>query len=449
MSTLQAFRNSARLAPAVLTAVFLTLAVCELAAQAHDWKIVDYINSVNYRDVEFADEMHGMAAGNWGERIGPIIQRTTDGGQTWDSVLVFKPDRDDNGNFINLPVPFSAVAHPTPDIAIVVADSGMMFRSYNGGDSWDTLDFDFDERFRDIAMSDAMNGIASTETDKVFHTVDGGKSWKNFRTRQNVFLWDIAYIDKNECIWKCFVSDGTNFAIARLNLKNGAWTTYQTPLQRESWQLQFIDPLHGWLVGMDVTEGHSGNDRVFKTSDGGESWSSLLEERINPPFGLICVDFFDEQHGIAGGRDEKIIRTNDGGKTWIVDNSSIPNPFFAITKIAYINKDFAIAVSQSGNILRYDTRTTSIDEDDISPTNQQLSIVYPNPANQNFTISIPWICADKRIELFDCTGRLIMAASADASSEQSVDVSTLRPGVYHVRVSGCEKSTSRQIVVAR
>ena len=448
MNGLQTVRSSIQRNLPTFVAALLALIACELAAQTHDWETVDYINSVNYRDVEFADSSHGMAAGNWAEKIGPIIQRTTDGGQTWDSVLVFRPVRDDKGNFINYPVSFYAVAHPTPDIAIVVADSGMMFRSYNGGNAWDTLDFDFDERFRDIAMSDAFNGIASSATNKVYHTLDGGKTWKKIQVREKITLWDIAYISENECIWKCFIADGTNLNVARLNLENGAWTTYQIPQPQESWQLQFIDSRHGWLVGFKGTIGNSGNDQIFETTDGGETWTSLLDERIDPAFGLICIDFVDEMHGIAGGRNEKIIRTNDGGQTWIVDNSGIPDPFFAITKIAYINKGLAFAVSQSGNILRYDTRTTSVDED-ASPQDQQLAIVYPNPANQNFTVSTPWICADKRIELFDLTGRLILATFAETANAQTVDVATLPPGIYHVRASGCGKAASRQIVIAR
>lgn len=426
----------------------LLIVACPIAAQSHEWETLDYINGVNYRDVEFADSLHGMAAGNWAEPAGPIIRRTRDGGQTWDSALVFRTERDDKGNFIKHPVPFYAVAHPTPDIAIVVADSGMMFRSYNGGNSWDTLDFDFVERFRDISMNDAFNGVASSESNKVFHTVDGGKTWETFQARQNITLWDIAYVDEHECKWQVFISDGTGFGIAKLNLANGAWTTYQTPLQRESWQLQFIDPLHGWLVGFDVTIGQSGNDRIFETTDGGESWTSSLEKRIDPPFGLICVDFADELHGIAGGRQAKILRTNDGGKNWIVDNAGIPETIFATTRITHVNRDLAFAVTQDGYILRYDTRTTSFDEG-ASPQEDNFSLVYPNPANQHITVSAPWLCADKHIELFDLTGRLVLATSGEASSEQSIDISTLLPGVYHVRISGCEKSASRQIVVAR
>ena len=420
----------------------LTLSFCDLPAQAHDWELVDFVDNLDYRDIKFADSLHGMAAGNWAEYGRPTIRRTKDGGNTWESVLELEITRDVEGNFVSLPTRFHAISHPTSQIAIAVGDSGTMYRSYDGGDTWDYLDFGFDENFRDISMSDELNGIASSEKNLVFQTTDGGKNWNQVYIPQNLNLFDIAFFNGEEVIWKAVKNDDFGFHVAKLNLANDSWKILATPY--ENGQLYFVTPLQGWLVGFDA-----GNDKVHYTTDGGETWNSALDEQIDPPFGLISINFVDENHGIAGGLDGKILRTYDGGKTWIVDNSAdLLAAYQAVNRVEYINPDLAFAVGNNGYIVRYEARTTSVDDKDLM-SSPNAAFIYPNPAGQKITVSTPWHCADKYIELFDITGRVIIAAGGLTGDEESLDVSTLPPGVYHVHISGCGESSAQKIVISR
>ncbi len=426
---------------AILPAV-LALSFCESSAQAHNWDLVDFVDNLDYRDIVFADSLHGMAAGNWAEYGRPTIRRTQDGGNTWESVLELEIKRDQEGNFVSLPTRFHALSHPTPQLAIAVCDSGTMYRSYDSGTTWDVIDFDFDENFRDIYMSDALNGMASTNTNLAFHTVDGGDSWNRIQIPQNLKLFDIAYFDGEEIMWKTVKSDGVGFYVAKLNLTNNSWTVYPTP--QENGQLYFVTPLQGWLVGFDA-----GNDKIHYTTDGGESWSSALDEKIDPPFGLVSINFADETHGIAGGLDGKILRTHDGGKTWIVDHSAdLLSAYQAVTSVDYISPNLAFAVGNNGYIVRYEAQITSVDEQDLK-SSPNAAFIYPNPTSQKITISTPWHCADKHFELFDSAGRTVIASSGHAGTEQYIDVSTVPPGVYHVHISGCGESSAQKVVITR
>ncbi len=424
----------------------LLVSTSVLSAQPHTWQTTDYVQNMIYRDIEFSDSLHGLAVGNFQENRRPTIKRTTDGGKTWNSILEFEIEYDKDGKFVRLPIKFIAVGHPSPEIAIVAADSGMMYRTYNSGATWDTLDFGFDDRFWDIKMSDVSNGVASTST-QAFNTTDGGKTWTRLQMPQSATLRDIAFYNGGTVIWQ--LVSNSRFGIAKRSPGDLDWTQYEAP--HEYGQMEFLNSSLGWVVGLDVTIGQSGNDRIYRTTDGGETWESLLEERIDPAFGLLSIDFVDEKHGIAGGRDGKILRTNDGGQNWIVDDTEIEE-FVAnsIMRVVYVKPDLALAVTATGYIIRYySPRITSVD---LAAADREPGIqLFPNPAGHALTILIPQGCLNNQIEIFNLTGHEVLTIPAQAITNEAVDidVSMLPPGLYHIKLSGCDKTSFQQLVIAR
>ncbi|MDZ4803859.1 MAG: YCF48-related protein [Candidatus Eisenbacteria bacterium] len=80
----------------------------------------------------------------------------------------------------------------------------------------------------------------------------------------------------------------------------------------------FVDPEQGWVV--------NGNGDVWKTADGGDSWTrSALTGAYNR-----CVGFVDAQHGWIGFLYEDLgavlIETTNGGSTWTTVNLPEPKP---------------------------------------------------------------------------------------------------------------------------
>ena len=78
----------------------------------------------------------------------------------------------------------------------------------------------------------------------------------------------------------------------------------------------FIDPLHGWVVGFHHVFAAS-EGVIFHTSDGGDTW-----ERQSPNNNLWDVQFIDALRGYAVGFDyigaqgPRVFRTQDGGAAW-------------------------------------------------------------------------------------------------------------------------------------
>jgi photosystem II stability/assembly factor-like uncharacterized protein len=76
--------------------------------------------------------------------------------------------------------------------------------------------------------------------------------------------------------------------------------------------VRFVDGLHGWVLVKDVSSSNFSFGRLYRTTDGGRSWSAL-EAPLGDP-----VTFIDQQTGwTAGGpTGDGLFVTRDAGHTW-------------------------------------------------------------------------------------------------------------------------------------
>ncbi|MGA9532794.1 MAG: hypothetical protein WBR18_08780 [Anaerolineales bacterium] len=115
-----------------------------------------------------------------------------------------------------------------------------------------------------------------------------------------------------------------------LTCQDGSWL-YTTANQGDTWnispmaagldaQLDFIDPVHGWLFVGGFDREYQGD--LHRTTDGGGSWS-LME---HTDWGDVRVSFLDEDQGwllacrgdycYQDDIDKALLMTADGGKSW-------------------------------------------------------------------------------------------------------------------------------------
>ena len=93
------------------------------------------------------------------------IQRSTDGGQTWDSVL-FAPD-----------LYFQDLSHPVPSVCVAVGDSGVLVSTTDAGASWHWTRTQWGRLLR-VSMGDSLHGVAGSTTNcPLLRTTDGGVTW--------------------------------------------------------------------------------------------------------------------------------------------------------------------------------------------------------------------------------------------------------------------------------
>lgn len=87
----------------------------------------------------------------------------------------------------------------------------------------------------------------------------------------------------------------------------GGWTSTQITTVTRYDDIFFINDQIGWAAG-------GGSARVYKTTDGGETWSEL--PTVFPGY-LRSIKFFDENIGLLGSVTGNLFRTTDGGETWV------------------------------------------------------------------------------------------------------------------------------------
>ena len=62
-------------------------------------------------------------------------------------------------------------------------------------------------------------------------------------------------------------------------------------------------------------------DVFYRTRDGNKSWQKTMDTlRVDVPYDLQDMRFYDENNGLIVGRNGKVLMTNDGGNTWFLED---------------------------------------------------------------------------------------------------------------------------------
>jgi photosystem II stability/assembly factor-like uncharacterized protein len=214
-----------------------------------------------------------------------------------------------------------------------------------------------------LSFADKNVGWAAGDLGTIIKTTDGGLNWE--AQESNVFgtISSISFIN-SDYGWALCGNDV-------LRTTNGGKTWSLVYKQIDSYSpllsINFVDATHGWAVGR--------NAKIFKTSDGGISWT------LQTAFGSIIfhsVYFTDINNGVAVG-DYTIVKTSDGGKNWKVA-LSIPqgNSFLSVY---FINSKIGWAVGSSGIIKKTTDGGDTWSDKKSRYTGTLLSVIF---ANENF-----------------------------------------------------------------
>ena len=256
------------------------------------------------------------------------VRRSTNGGASWVSVASGIPntagfnDVDAKNGFIYLTGPANEV-----------------YRSTNQGSSWQT-----------IALSDSAHPVVGTSYstdvspggDSIFIVAAYGQIFSKLGVLAPVTRHDTSSIKSNAR--DIYVSPGGQ-TIFTVNLfstytgtnvnrsTDGGQTWLSFPIVPGSTDnlnsLDMLDSLNGYTVSLE--------GGVFKTSDGGASWSKLTTTGLTATANLGTVDFTSLTTGWilvflqATPGTGILFKTTDGGHTWTNQSSNIPETVTGLT----------------------------------------------------------------------------------------------------------------------
>lgn len=282
----------------------------------------------------FADPDHGWAV----PADGKSVERTTDGGRSWDAVWL-PSDADHAGSFSFL--------DPVRGYLLMSglgSRPGTLFRTEDGGRSWNVVamvpvNLVGDLRFLDarigwaIGTADPYPPTGRASLDALFATHDGGRSWRRVQLPLSPG-YEAGDLPE---VYRAPLVTGPASAILVVGYGNpveGVTDLLATDDAGRTWHrtatlagenpflpIAAFDELHR-LASKD------GSDPWFATSsDAGRSWSPLATSGLPATGGIRQLAFSDRQHGWAlldtstPHRSDlnvpgQLYGTSDGGLTW-------------------------------------------------------------------------------------------------------------------------------------
>ncbi|MEX0602306.1 MAG: T9SS type A sorting domain-containing protein, partial [Bacteroidota bacterium] len=252
----------------------------------------------SYYDFDFVTSLVGYAAGGIGSPALPLVRKTTDGGTNWETLP---------GTFSEVTpgagAEIEGISFVTEDLGWAVTYLGLMFKTADGGLTWDFQDtvgraqYGFHEPVRDVQFTTPETGWSAgglSGNNVIARTVNGGETW--------------SYLTPGGSSWR---------------------------------ELQMLDSQTGWIVGATYSP------FIVRTSNGGDSWDSQsFSEPPDSSRGLESIHMIDENLGWAVGGLGDVFRTTNGGaepvSVIVVDGplqfhlaNNYPNPFNSSTRIQF------------------------------------------------------------------------------------------------------------------
>ncbi len=354
------------------------------------------------------------------------ILRTFNKGQTWQTI---DPGFEIYAKDINF---------PDARTGYIVGASGRIAKTTDYGDNWELLIADTNYRHEKVEFVNPDTGwiiandmISGYWGGSILRTFDGGESW-DYHYIDDYELHDIEMINN----LKGFIginswSSSDDYGFLKTEDGGDTWNLSNPGMEFVT-SISFINANIGYCLGMLGPEG--GN---FKTVDGGEIWAftqgGVGGNSVNR------LQFINEQTGFYAGweamfNDGEIFRTDDGGNTW---SEQITGTF---RDIDMINIDTGYAVTDYSRI--YKTINgglpVGITEPSFGPSN--FITISPNPLTEKLVVKIDPVMINRygklTFLLYDQFGRKLKIIKNITKSEFEISCEAFLPGIYFISISG-------------
>ncbi len=288
--------------------------------------------------VAFTDYNKGMAVGRGNLPLGPIIIRTTNNGDNWDTVLI----TNDTLSFRDIVFTDSITAFAVGKRSYCCNNNiGIIAKTNDFGDTWDTIITSYG--LVSISFPSNETGYAVGYNGTIIKTIDSGLNWITQNSNVTNYLLSVF-----------FINDSIGFACGDsivLKTTDGGnnWTSQVIGSNIYSTRIFFPSDSIGYILPLEISD----TTYIYKTTDMGNSWnlqSSILSMTFSSMF------FTNDSTGYITGQF-KMLKTTDGGLTWNMQSAALPgwaNFFDDLMDVFFLNNDTGFAV---GNLQFY--RTTN------------------------------------------------------------------------------------------
>ncbi len=194
-------------------------------------------NKPSFLSIRFADKKRGLAIGSMlnakGNVIDSLVMRTTDGGATWQRIIV--PSKLELFH-----LDFNGSSH-----GWIVGDQGIILATNDGGDTWRVQMSKTKNALYNVDFRDDDEGYAVGEEGTILRTEDGGNTWEKVIAPVMTSFMRVDFADdKNGLI------AGHGGTLLRSADRGRSWTRVESSTKKSLYGL-FVEKKFAWAVGAD------------------------------------------------------------------------------------------------------------------------------------------------------------------------------------------------------
>jgi len=215
---------------------------------------------------------------------------------------------------------FTDISFGTQNVGYICGAMGTLLKTTDNGSSWTRIKSDIQPSLNCIQALDDQN--VYTARNELYHTTDGGITWETSGLENmGSGIFDLYFVNRNTgFIAKNGVMKSTDAGKTwALKFDAGADEEYYALNYN---QLQFLNETIGYCAGGKTYDGSSIGNMV-KTTDGGETWTSLKMNMSQ----ITAFHFLDASNGFVFNFNQELWKTTDGGTTWTKVSSEIPEKY--------------------------------------------------------------------------------------------------------------------------
>ena len=270
------------------------------AAANYHWKVIAAPSQYSLNSICFVDDSTGFSCG-----AGGVIIKTTDGGNSWQSIGDSSGTDFYNVNFI------------TKERGFIVGEKGVILSTIDGGKTFRKIDADTaNTLFKITFLKNGYKGFIVGAHGTILKTDDGGITWLPVSSPSDELLYSIYFTDDNNG-----VIAGWNGTILKTSNQGKTWIEEKKISDTYLRDVCFDNENVGIIAG--------GSGEILRTDDGGNAWSKINSNSFS---GFHSVFFSHDHTGFILGSKGEIFISKNLGKSWDGGNSGIFSSLTSITE---------------------------------------------------------------------------------------------------------------------
>ena len=237
----------------------------------------------------------------------------------------------------------------------VSTNTGKIIHTSDGGKTWSTQTTGITVKIKKVRFVDALNGWAICDSGKIIHTVDGGINWEIQFDEPNFATGKMCAINSSIC-W--ITGKWLQEQVFLKTLDGGInWEVINPPNIGSASldEVVFINQNRGWFTVVYYSGGSMGSG-IFSTTNGGNTWSLQFS------YNSLSTDIFflDENFGWLGGL-QYLYKTVNGTNWTNIYNIYIGHIHFIDQNVGWVVHKFPLNGDEYNKILVSSNGGTSFD----------------------------------------------------------------------------------------